>query len=140
MSELAVEDMTLEQIAAERLALSEARLALAAVREEATVEPPEPVEAEVDAGEATPAPWPHSVIEFEGAILEVRKPNESSLLAISMVGAPGIPPQVQSRIFTKFLTHHFSSASLAYVLESMTDPDSAIDVQELIRILTTLPG
>jgi hypothetical protein len=129
-----VEDMTAEEIAAERLELLAQRAALEAGT--ALVDPPENEEGD---GESTPGPWPHATMSMAGHVLEVRKPDESALLGISMTGAKGLSPQVQARIFSQFLANHLSTDSLAVVLESMVDPDSELDVQALIQALTQLP-
>lgn len=85
-----------------------------------------------------PAPWPHLTMEFGGRTLEVRKPDESALIAISMTGTPGLSPQTQMSIFTKFLANHLSPESFVVVVEAMTDPESGVNIQRLITALTKL--
>jgi len=143
MSLKPVEEMTAEEIAEERAAIAAARAAnaagtpaiaerdaeiadLIAQGEESTEEAPEP------------EPWPHEHLEYGGLTLEVRKPNESALVAISMTSVPVLGAQGQMRIFTRFLMYHLSPASFVAVVEAMTDPDSGVDIQGLITELTKL--
>ena len=121
-----VEEMTLEEIQAER-----ARLA--AEREAALTESEKPAESE-----NKPLPWPHQTMPYEGAELEVRVPSETALLAVSMAGMGGLDAQTQLAVFTKFLSHHMSPASFAHIVGEMTDPDSPVDLQPLITALAGL--
>lgn len=139
-----VEEMTAEEIASERAAIAIERAALAngmAAKHAAVVEPdPAPVDPNdgEKEDEPVPAPWPHQHMVFGGLELDVRKPNESALIAISMTGVPALGSQGQMRIFTQFLVNHLSPESFAVVVESMTDPDSGVDIQGLITALTKL--
>lgn len=82
--------------------------------------------------------WPHLTIEHAGMTLQVRKPDESALIAISMTGTPGILPQTQMRIFTKFLMNHMSPDSFVQVIEAMTTPESGVSIQSIIEKMTKL--
>ena len=147
-----VEEMSMEEIQAERAAIAAERAALANGIP-ANAEAGYAVPAEMDptkeiadllakgdaATEQAPPPvWPHQFLDYGGLKLEVRKPNESALIAISMTGIPQLGPQGQMRIFTQFLVNHLSPASFAEVVEAMTNPDSGIDIQGLITELTKL--
>lgn len=148
-----VEEMSMEEIQAERAAIAAERAALAkdtpAIAEAgyavpAALDPTKEIADLLAKGDAAtaeepePEPWPHQRLEYGGIELEVRKPNESALIAISMTGIPSLGPQGQMRIFTQFLVNHLSPASFATVVEAMTDPDSGIDIQGLITELTKL--
>jgi hypothetical protein len=144
-----VEEMSMEEIQAERAAIAAERAALAngtpAIAEALTTDVPDrqaeiaELIAKVDDTEEPEVPaWPHQHLEYGGLDLEVRKPNESALIAISMTGIPSLGPQGQMRIFTQFLVNHLSPTSFAVVVESMTNPDSGVDIQGLITELTKL--
>lgn len=107
-----IDEMTLEELRAERAALAE--------------------------GDTAVPEWAHDHLDYAGLSLEVRKPNESALIAISMTGVPALGSQGQMRIFTQFLVNHLSAESFATVVESMTDPDSGVDINGLIQKLTEL--
>lgn len=143
-----VEEMTREEVAAELERVRAARADLDSPREkllEALDLPQEGTEwgklgeAEVakEQGAEQPA-WPHLTMEYAGQVLEVRKPDESALVAVSMTGTPGLSPQTQMRIFTKFLVNHLSPESFVTVVEAMTDPESGVNIQGLITALTKL--
>jgi hypothetical protein len=147
-----VEDMTLEEIQAEKDAIRRLRAGEMTAEElrghlglpeggldsiQADVAQAIAVEPEED--ESAPA-WPHQVIDYAGLKLEVRKPDESALVAITMTGTPGLSPQAQLRIFTKFLANHMSEDSFTTVVEAMTDPDAGVDIRSLIQALTQLPS
>jgi hypothetical protein len=119
-----VEEMTLEEIQAERARLAAEREAALSTESE------KPAEAE-----NKPLPWPHQTLTYEGAELEVRIPSETALLAVSMAGMGGLDAQTQLAVFTKFLSHHMSPASFAHIVGEMTDPDSPVDLQPLITAL-----
>lgn len=132
-----VEEMSMEEIKAERAAIAAERMEL--LRAEILEELPTPVsDDDEDDDEDTPEPWPHTTMEYGGRTLEVRKPNESALMAVSMTSVPSLGPQTQMRIFTQFLTNHLSPDSFAEVVGAMTDPDSGVDIQGLITALTKL--
>lgn len=95
-------------------------------------------EPEAEAEAPAPAAWPHLTLEYGGHTLEVRKPNESALIAIAMTGVPSLGPQGQMRIFSTFLSNHMSQRSFVEVVEAMTDPDSPVDIQGLIQAMTQL--
>ena len=141
-----VEEMTREEVAdelarvrAERAALSEggyavpAELAPTKVFTDALS-----ADSDEDDEEDEAAPWPHLTMEYAGRTLEVRKPDESALVAVAMTGTPGLAPQTQMRIFTKFLANHLSQESFVVVVEAMTDPESGVNIQGLITALTKL--
>lgn len=137
-----VEEMSMEEIKAERAAIAAERMELmrkSLVDSEILEEVPTPVSGDdEDDDEDTLEPWPHTTMEYGGRTLEVRKPNESALMAVSMTSVPSLGPQTQMRILTKFLTNHLSPESFAEVVGAMTDPDSGVDIQGLITALTKL--
>lgn len=133
-------EMTTEEIAAARAEIARERAELGMAR--AAEIAPEVLASMAAAAPVEDAPaeeWPHAVFEYAGLRLEVRKPDESALVAISMTGVPGLSPQVQMRIFTRFLTNHLSLESFVTVVEAMTDPESGVDIQGLITAMTKLP-
>jgi hypothetical protein len=156
MSLKPVEEMTAEEIAQERAAIAAERAAKAAaipanaeggyaVPKE--LDPTKEVADLIAAGnealdstedEPEPEPWPHEFLDYGGLHLEVRKPNESALVAISMTSVPVLGAAGQMRIFTRFLSNHLSPTSFVAVVEAMTDPDSGVDIQGLITELTKL--
>lgn len=147
-----VEEMTREEVAAELARVravkaeangngsaSEEDLAAEWARSQATaVGIPQLAEAEGAPDTTEVMPWPHLTIEHAGMTLQVRKPDESALIAISMTGTPGILPQTQMRIFTKFLMNHMSPDSFIQVIEAMTSPDSEVSIQSIIEKMTKL--
>lgn len=129
-----------EELARERAALDHARLNGPADLPVATngnhpfmeSVPPAP------ADEPKPAVWPHQHLTYGGLTLEVRKPNESALIAVSMAGSAGVDPQMQMGVFTRFLNKHMSTDSFVTVLNAMTDPDSEISIQGIIQALADI--
>ena len=89
--------------------------------------------------DTTPAPWPHEYLDFQGMMLQVRTPGEAALVAISMTGSPSLTPDMQMRIFTKFLENHMSPKTFGEVIEAMLNPDSGISLQSLIKALADMP-
>jgi hypothetical protein len=85
-----------------------------------------------------PEVWAYDHISFSGLELDVRKPNESALIAVSMTGSPTLDSTAQMRIFTRFLRNHMSLQSFTDVVEAMTDPDSGITIQSLISEMVNL--
>lgn len=142
-----VEDMTREEVAAELERVralravpetvsngnGEARLAEAMGFTEPEGEP----DPENDDEEPVAA-WPHEVLELAGMTLHVRKPGESALIAVAMTGTPGLSPQTQMRILTKFLMNHLSPESFTEVIEAMMTPDSGVQMQTVIEAMTKL--
>lgn len=159
-----IEEMTREEIDAERAALAAERLATIAVTPEANAKlteaifpsngappittagelrealdlPADGIGATIEAAKADePAPWPHQRMSMdigsEVLELEVRKPSESALVAVSMSSLPGLTPQAQMKIFATFFTKHLSITSMGTVLATMADPDSGLDIGELIK-------
>lgn len=146
-----VDEMTLEEIQAERAAIAAERakfyqedLPKAGFSVPAELNPTNMLptldedQDSDDDDEDKPAPWPHSTMEYGGRMFEVRKPNESALMAVSMTSIASLGARTQMRIFTQFLMHHLSPASFADVVEAMTDPDSGIGINGLITALTKL--
>lgn len=108
-----------------------------------TAEEPDPQDAsapedEPDAAEPAPEPWPFKTIDFKGMILQVRVPDQSALVGVTMASAPGLPPQAQLRIFTKFLMNHMSATTFVQVVELMMDPDSDVTIQDIVSRLASL--
>lgn len=138
-----VDEMTDEEVAAERaaIALERARLAedriAAAPSPEALAIITDPAET-VDEPEGvdTPAPWPHQYGQLKGHIIEVRTPAPAALVAISMTGSAELTSSTQMMVFSTFMTKHISAKSLDLVLGMMADPDSGVEMQDVIAALT----
>lgn len=90
------------------------------------------------AEDAEPEPWPHQQLTYAGLELEVRTPNESALMAISMLHQLDGHGELQMEIFNTFLANHLSSSALATVIKEMTRPDSAMSLQGLVQALVNL--
>lgn len=143
-----VEEMTDAEVADERaaIALERARLAedriAAAPSPEALAiltDPAETVdepEGESAPGSATPVPWPHQYGQLKGHIIEVRTPAPAALVAISMTGSAELTSSTQMMVFSTFMTKHISAKSLDLVLGMMADPDSGVEMQDVIAALT----
>lgn len=183
-----VEEMSLEEIAAERASIARQRAELAAEQKTVTLEAgymipppdvydayptlesgllpmdllaepgPEPeatfeypaeaiegafVEAAAAAAqdaeeESTPKPWPHEHLSYLGLELDVRMPNQSALMAISMLQQLDGHAELQMEIFNTFLSNHLAPASLAAVIKEMTRPDTELGMQGLVQALVNL--
>lgn len=157
-----IEEMSLEEIQAERVKIAEERAALelhkthrqqsdemldrhiSEIRDVPglTVVPddpfadPEPEEAEEEAPK--PAPWPHQHLVHSGLELEVRIPNQSALMAISMLNQLNGQGELQMDIFNTFLGNHLSPTSLAKVIKEFTRPETEMTVQSLVQALVNL--
>lgn len=139
-----IDDMSLEEIRAERKRISAERDALAAeymAKLDTPVSPVTDIEAEeIPSDEEEQAsevePWPHEHMTYAGLELQVRRLGESGLIAIAMAGVPALGPQGQMRIFTQLLTNHLSPTSFITVVEAMTNPDSGVDIEGLVNALT----
>lgn len=144
-----VEDMTREEIEAERAAIRAARektLADESAQLNAKAEalrivhdPNETAdepEGPSDPDSVSPAPWPHEFGRILDHIIEVRRPSPAALVAISMTGSPGMDSGTQMRIFSTFMVKHISPKSLDLVLGLMADPDSGVEMQDVISALT----
>lgn len=150
-------EFTQEQIDAEREAIAREYAALdaAKTRTEAdvllgaplhmtatqTVSMPPEVVADVEAAaepEPEAAPWPHDHLVFGGMDLEVIKPNDSALIAVSMIGLLDGDGGLQVSIFNEFIAAHLSKPSLAKVIIAMTKPDAEVDLQGLVQALVNL--
>lgn len=83
-----------------------------------------------------PEPWPHATMEFRGEVLEIRRPKESALLAVSVAGVGGLPPMVQIQVFSAFLKGHLSPKSMQWALVAMMDPETDVDINSLVTALT----
>lgn len=132
MSVKPVEDMTLEEIQAERLRIAAERAELAEAQADAT---PTSTADDAPSDAEKSAPWPHDRMTYAGMELEVRYPAETALLAVSMASVGGFTPGVQMNVFTTFLRHHLSTDSFTAVVMALTDPDSDMDIQGLITAL-----
>lgn len=82
-----------------------------------------------------PAPWPHEHMAYLGLELDIRTPNQSALMAISMLQQLDGLGELQMEIFNTFLANHLSPRSLADVIMEMTRPDSEITMQGLVQAL-----
>lgn len=147
-----IEEMTLEEVQAERAQLAAMRAAKP-LTPEASARLSDAIFADggpvIDVPEAPaeeetpePEPWPHQTITVnlpEGElVLEVRKPSEASLVAVTMSSLPGLTPQVQMGIFATFFTKHLSETSMGQVLIAMADPASGLDLGELIKAMASV--
>lgn len=83
-------------------------------------------------------PWPHDHLVHEGLELEVRIPNQSALMAISMLQQLDGLGELQMEIFNTFLANHLSRASLAKVIMEFTRPDTEMTIQSLVQALVNL--
>lgn len=144
-----VEEMTDAEIAEERaaIALERARLAedriaaapspeaLAIITDPAeTADEPKP-DTNPDE-DAAPTPWPHQYGQLKGHVIEVRTPAPAALVAISMTGSAELTSSTQMMVFSTFMTKHISAKSLDLVLGMMADPDSGVEMQDVIAALT----
>ena len=151
-SEKAIEDMSLEEIKEAREELRRQREALEAESSDAylvAAGAEDPIETlrdsmpdergltvpEPEDEEDAPEPWPHDVVEVGGISWQTRKPNESALMAVSMVSGGGVPETTAMRVFSKFLQNHMSEESFARALEEMTDSESPITLRGLVRAM-----
>lgn len=85
-----------------------------------------------------PKPWPHQHLSYKGLELEVRIPNESALMAISMLAQLDGHGELQMEIFNTFLKNHLSPTSLADVIKELTRPDSEIGLQGIVQALVKM--
>lgn len=144
-----VDEMTQEDIAAARRALDAERARLAGERavtyavdvlpDPAPTTGDEPGEPGLSDEDSIPV-WPHQHMEYEGVMLEVRIPDESALMAVSMVSGGSLSGEVQMKIFTKFLQHHLSPVSFERVLSEMVDSDSKMNLVGIVTAMTQLRG
>lgn len=88
--------------------------------------------------EPKPEPWPHAHLVHEGLELEVRIPNQSALMAISMLQQLDGLGELQMEIFNTFLANHLSRESLAKVIMEFTRPDTEMTIQSLVQALVNL--
>lgn len=151
-----VEEMSFEEIEAERAEIRRQRAELNAERapktddqvfEQRVVDAAEVVHAEesLDLPEQSEAEkaavedsWPHEHLSYMGLELDVRTPNQSALMAISMLQQLDGLAELQMDIFNTFLANHLSPKSLADVIKEMTRPDSELNMQGLVQALVNL--
>lgn len=102
----------------------------------------EDAEAEAETGsedeEPAPAPWPHQHMVHCGLELDVRIPNQSALMAISMLQQLDGLGELQMDIFNTFLANHLSRESLAKVIKEFTRPETEMSMQSLVQALVYL--
>lgn len=161
-----VEEMTAEEIEAERAAIAAYRAAQSTVAYRAAQATAEPVagfavpkeldptadpaiaayQAALDEPEdpfADPEPedapaWPHQHLTYGGLELEVRTPQQGALMAISMLQELDGFAEMQMKIFNTFIANHLSARSLADFLNAMLDPDNDLTMQGLVQALVRL--
>lgn len=136
-----VEEMTAAEIAAERARIAAARAELLGT-ETATAEPaaePATAEAASEDPDTADAPWPHQVIEISGHKLEVRKPSESALLALTMAQAGGLPVRQVMAVFSNLLSHHMSERSYFELLSMLSSGEASVGVLDVVQALIDLP-
>jgi hypothetical protein len=132
-----VDEMSMDEIEAERALIRAERQRRANAKLEAVIFPPDELEGEkMDTDDSEPAPWPHEFGVLGGHRIEVRRPSPAALVAISMTGSSGMESATQMRVFTTFMVKHISPNSLDLVLGLMADPDSGVDMQDVISALT----
>lgn len=142
-----VDQMTDAEVAAERAAIAAEREQLAADRAaKAAVPSPEALAIITSPAEtvdepkpdedAAPAPWPHGHGRLKGHLIEVRAPAPAALVAISMTGSAELTSATQIKVFSTFMTKHISPKSLDLVLGMMADPDSGVEMQDVITAMT----
>jgi len=88
--------------------------------------------------EKKPEPWPHQHMVHCGLELDVRIPNQSALMAISMLQQLNGMGQMQMEIFNTFLANHLSVESLGRVIGELTRPESEMTIQSLIQALVDM--
>jgi hypothetical protein len=98
----------------------------------------EPEDAAPEDEAPKPEPWPHAHLVHAGLELEVRIPNQSALMAISMLQQLEGLGDLKLDIFNTFLANHLSPASLAKVIKELTRHDTAMSLQSLIQALVDL--
>lgn len=143
-----IEEMSLEEIAAERAAIAAERAALKDQRQlqpETVVElpvlaDPAPIEdqttvADVE-GEPEEAPWPHEHLVYLGLELDVRMPSQNALMGIAMLNQ--LEGNAQLYLFNQFLAMHLSPESFAKVASEFMRPDSEMTMQGLVQQLVYL--
>lgn len=153
---------TQEEIDAERIALAAERDALRQARVDHSVALPEIIElpdivqvlreeqapadaarqAEIDAliedAPEVPEPWAGAIMHYAGMELEAIVPDESALIAISMLGMLDGQGGLQVEIFNEFIGNHLSQSSLASVIKAMTKPKAEVDLRGLVQALVDL--
>lgn len=145
-----VEEMTLEEIQAEREAIRAERRREAALKAEAEEQEAAETAQRIAAIEEDaralreedtppkPAPWPHEHLKFLGMDLEVRIPNQGALMAIAMIQQLDGMAETQMEIFNTFLANHLSPASLTEIIKEMTRPDTELTLQGLVQSLVKM--
>lgn len=117
-----------DEIAAMRAEIAKERAAIGALTAEKDGDP-EPFDTDEN-------PWPHETITYRGIELEVRRPSEAALIAVSMAGLPALGESGTMNVIGRFFALHFSPESLPVALTAMMDPDSGFDLSGLIQALT----
>lgn len=148
-----VENMSWEEIQAERAAIAAERAAMEVEKAKAAgpggyVIPSPDDYGQVDAATVAdvtaapdvfaPAPWPHDHLTHCGLELEVRIPNRSALMAVSMLQQLDGHGELQMEIFNTFLANHLSTDSLGKVIKEFTRPDTEMTMQSLVQALVNL--
>jgi hypothetical protein len=90
--------------------------------------------------DAVPTPWLHQTMEFRGEHLQVRKPTQSALTALSLLaGIPDLEADFAVSVMGTFFAKHLSTSAARRVLTLMVDPDADFSYQELISAMNDLP-
>jgi hypothetical protein len=90
-------------------------------------------------GEAPqPEPWPHEHLVHMGMELDVRIPNQSALVAVSMLQQLDGLGELQMEIFNSFLGNHLSPQSLGKVIMELMRPDTEMSIQSLVQALVNM--
>lgn len=138
-----VEEMTAAEIAAERARIAAARAELLGTETATAAAEPAAEPASAEAASEDPdtadAPWPHQVIEISGHKLEVRKPSESALLALTMAQAGGLPVRQVMAVFSNLLSHHMSERSYFELLSMLSSGEASVGVVDVVQALIDLP-
>lgn len=134
-----VEEMTAAEIAAERARIAAARAELLGTETATAAAEPASAEAASEDPDTADAPWPHQVIEISGHKLEVRKPSESALLALTMAQAGGLPVRQVMAVFSNLLSHHMSERSYFELLSMLSSGEASVGVLDVVQALIDLP-
>lgn len=124
-----------DNIAALEAQLEAARAAQAA-QAAAPALPPAGAQESAPAEGDAPAAWPHETGVLAGRTLEIRKPSDGSLVALTLITNPALGTTVQLSLLGEFLAAHLSVVSYVEVLRLMFDPASGVEFATLIQFFS----
>lgn len=67
--------------------------------------------------------WPHQTIEFQGDVLQVRKPTPQALAAFSLATSKYVSNTMRNDMTGMFISRHLSPDSYERVFSRLMDPD-----------------